>query len=165
MLKKVNWVFLVITLSVCANHLFGTGYFVHRSISYKLKSARREVDFSDKQNTLKDALKTLDRYEAQVSKLSFIYRSPRLDGVHRIREHFQWWLNPALDTGSREPGDTGSEAMNSLFDSWTLNYPKEMPALGVMTESQAKNSAIACYILLPISGILLLLVFLGPRLE
>ncbi len=164
MVNKLNWFFFAIMLFVCTNHLIGTGYFVGRSISYRIKAARREEEINHKQDVLRLALESLNRYQGQIQKLHLIYKNPDWSGARQAYDAITWWLDEqrvSADT-SGLPGQS-QMTISEYFDYYWSTY--KVPNLGVMSTDSVKNSRYACYALLVLSGIFMLVVLLGSHVE
>lgn len=164
MVKKLNWFFLVLTVIICTRHLIGTGYFIRRSVSYRFKAARREEDIDHKQGALKLVIEAINGHEARIQQLSTLYTNPRNDGLEALRNDITWWLDQQrINSDTNGLPGQNQQSIAEYFDAWTFNY--QIPSLSVLTEEQAKYSAYTCYGFLIISGLLMLLVFMSPRIE
>jgi len=164
--RKLCWFFLLITLIVGANHLFGTGYFTRRAVTWQLRMARREVSMRGAQEILQRAISALDKYVARVQKLSFIYKQPNFSGVYQVRRDLSYWTSQDFSTETEGLPGQGQRTVEEYFADWAENYRQSgMPSLGVMSPEMETKSRYACYVLIPITLLLMLIVFLGPRIE
>jgi len=135
-------------------------------VTWQLRMARREVNIRGAQEIIGRAVAALDKYAARVQKLSFIYKQPVWDGVNQVRKDLTYWTNSDMGTDTEGLPGQGQKSIEEYFGEWADYYRQStMPAIGVMTPEMATNSKYACYVLIPISVLLLLIVFMGPRVE